>query len=186
MTAGLEMQRAAQAMGFEPAFVATGQTGMIICGSGIPLDSIRVDFAPGAVEAEVLRREGADMILIEGQGSLIHPMSSATLALMRGSSPTHLILCHRAGMAVNPRHPWAPVPPLLDVIRLNEDLCSGAGAFARPVTAAAALNTFHLSAEEAEMACTQVSEETGLPCCDPVRHGARLLVESLGIKPRGR
>ncbi len=186
MTAGLEMQRSAQEMGFEAAFVATGQTGMIICGSGIPLDSIRVDFAPGAVEAEVLRHEGADMILVEGQGSLVHPMSSATLALMRGSSPTHLILCHRAGMAVNPRHPWVPIPPLRDVIRLNEDLCAGAGAFARPVTAAAALNTFHLSAEEAERACAHVSEETGLPCCDPVRHGARLLVESVGFMPKAR
>lgn len=186
MTAGLEMHHAAQAAGLDSRFVATGQTGMIICGSGVPLDSVRVDFAPGAVEAEVLRGDGADVIFVEGQGSLVHPFSSATLALMRGSVPTHLVMCHRAGMSVLPRADWVYLPPLSEVIRLNEELACGAGAFPRPKTAAVALNTFHLSVEEADRACAEIEDEVGLPCCDPVRHGAHRLVEALALNPKGQ
>jgi uncharacterized NAD-dependent epimerase/dehydratase family protein len=181
MTTALEMDRCAQERGLRSAFVATGQTGIIISGSGIPLDSIRVDFAPGAVEGEVLRHAGADVIFVEGQGSLFHPFSSATLALMRGSAPTHLIFCHRAGMVTNPLLPWVQVPPVAQMVMLNEDLAAGLGAFVRPVTSGVALNTFGLTDDEAQAACEAIQEETGLPCCDPVRHGAHRLVESLGL-----
>lgn len=178
MTAGLEVKREAQRRGMECGLVATGQCGIVVTGEGVPLDAIRLDFAAGAVEREVLRRP-EPLVLIEGQGSLNHPASSATLPLMRGSVPTHLVLCHRAGMPTLPRWPWVQVPPLVRLIALAEELASGAGAFGRPKTCAVALNTHRLSEAEAEAALGEVAQETGLPTADPVRGGAGVLLDAL-------
>lgn len=179
MTAGLELQAAAHRAGIEAAFVATGQIGITITGAGVPLDAIRVDFASGAIEREMVRWKAHPWVIVEGQGSLIHPSSTANLPLLRGSCPTHLILCHRAGMTHLVRVPEVAVPPLPEFIRMYEDLASACGTFARPVTAGVALNTAHLSEAEAKDACRRVAEETGVPCVDPVRHGAQGLVQAL-------
>jgi len=177
MTAGLELQAAAQRRGIDAAFVATGQIGITITGSGVPLDAIRVDFAGGAIEREMIRWQAHPWVIVEGQGSLIHPSSTANLPLLRGSCPTHLILCHRAGMTHLTRVPEIAVPRLGAFIRMYEDLGEACGTFPRPETAAVALNTAHLSTEAALAACDAVTAETGLPCVDPVRHGAESLVQ---------
>src|SRR6185436_9365449 len=81
MTAAIEMDRAARSRGMKSVFMATGQIGIAISGDGVPIDAVRIDFATGAVEQTVLRM-GADceILFIEGQGSLLHPASTATLA----------------------------------------------------------------------------------------------------------
>src|SRR5260221_548126 len=82
MTAALEMDRAARALGLRSKFLATGQIGIAICGEGIALDAVRIDFATGAVEQMVLKHGyDHDVLFIEGQGSLLHPASTATFAL---------------------------------------------------------------------------------------------------------
>ncbi|MCA1995436.1 MAG: DUF1611 domain-containing protein, partial [Coleofasciculus sp. S288] len=82
MSASLELNRAAQRKGIHSKFLATGQAGMMISGDGIPLDAIRVDFAAGAVEQLVMRSgNDYDVLIVEGQGSLLHPGSTATLPL---------------------------------------------------------------------------------------------------------
>ncbi len=180
MTAGLEIVKAARAAGIQTEFVATGQIGIVVWGSGVPLDAIRLDFAGGAIEREVMSVADADLIVIEGQGSLIHPASSANLPLLRGSCPTHLILCHRAGQETLRRIPEIKIPPLKDYIRLYEDLAEACGTFARPKTVAVSLNTADLTSEQdAKTACEAVSREAGLPCTDPVRFGAGTLVQAL-------
>ena len=171
MTAGLEIWRAVPGA----AFVATGQIGIAVTGAGIPLDAIRLDFSAGAVEREVLRHAEAPLVVVEGQGSLAHPGSTATLALLRGAMPTHLVLCARAGQTHLQGLPDCPIPPLARLIRLYEDLAEAGGAFPRPETVAVALNTQWLRDDEAQAACESLEAELGLPCADPVRHGAARL-----------
>jgi uncharacterized NAD-dependent epimerase/dehydratase family protein len=180
MTAGLELHAAAQARGLRSHFVATGQIGITISGGGVALDAVRVDFASGAIEREILAAGDAEIIFVEGQGSLLHPASSATLPLLRGTMPTHLVLCHRAGQTHLARAPTVTIPPLGRVIELYRDLASACGAFARPLVPCVSLITAHLASdEEARRAADAIEEELGLPCDDPVRHGAARLLESL-------
>jgi uncharacterized NAD-dependent epimerase/dehydratase family protein len=180
MTAGLEIYRNARERGVRAEFIATGQIGITVSGRGVPLDAIRLDFAAGAIEREVLQVSEAEMVIIEGQGSLIHPASSANLPLLRGGCPTHLVLCHRAGQESLYRLPEVHIPPLADVLKLYEALAEACGTFLKPVSAGVALNTFHIESEfEAREACERIEQELGLPCVDPVRHGPERLVDSL-------
>ena len=182
MTAGLEIYRTAREQGVRAEFVATGQIGITITGAGVPLDAVRVDFSTGAIEQEVMRYRDAEVVIVEGQGSLNHPGSTATLPLLRGSMPTHLVLCHRAGQASLTTLPHVPIAPLGDLIRLYEQLASVTGIFPCPTTVGVALNTSHLECdEEALLACEAIEQELGLPCVDPVRHGSERLVERLMI-----
>lgn len=179
MSASLELHRAAQFNGIRSKFLATGQAGMMISGEGIPLDAIRVDFAAGAVEQLVMRYgQDYDLLIVEGQGSLLHPGSTATLPLIRGTQPTGLVLVHRAGQTHIRNHNHVSIPPLPEVIQLYETVAKAGGAFASVQVVAIALNTGHLDGEAAKRAIEQVREETGLPCTDTVRFGADLLVNA--------
>ena len=120
-----------------------------------------------------------DILQIEGQGSLLHPGSTATLPLLRGSQPTQLVLVHRAGQTHVRNHPHVPIPPLGEVIRLYETVVGAAGALAPVRVVAIALNTAHLDALDAEVALKQTKAETGLPCTDPVRFGAEVLLDAV-------
>ncbi len=179
MTAGLELTRSLQALGHDAVFLATGQTGIAITGRGIPLDAVRVDHAAGMVERMVLENSAHDVLVIEGQGSLLHPGSTATLPLMRGSACNALILCHRAGMDVLDTLNETRVPPLRDVIALNEAVAWAAGALTPARVRALAVNTARLTASEAEAALKRIEDETGLPTTDPVRNGAERLAQAV-------
>lgn len=179
MTAGLELTRGLRARGVSAEFLATGQIGITISGSGVPLDAIRVDFAAGAIEREVLRLQQAPVTVIEGQGSYLHPASTSPLPLTRGSCPTHLVLCHRAGQTALRRYPEVAIPPLSSVIQLCEDIAEACGAYRRPQTLGIALNTAHLGEADARIAVAEASQEVGLPCTDPVRFGVDALIEAL-------
>ncbi|MDD7973067.1 DUF1611 domain-containing protein [Roseinatronobacter alkalisoli] len=179
MTAGLELTRSLQALGRDAAFLATGQTGIAITGSGIPLDAIRVDHAAGAVERMVLEAAKHAIVVIEGQGSLLHPGSTATLPLMRGSACTHMILCHRAGMETLDEPKTVRIPPLRDVIALNEGVARAGGALTPARVVGIALNTARLSQADADAALRAVEDATGLPAADPVREGADKLATTV-------
>lgn len=180
MSASLELYQAAQKRGIRAKFLATGQAGIMISGDGIPLDAIRVDFAAGAVEQLVMRSGNeSDLLIVEGQGSLLHPGSTATLPLIRGTQPTGLLLVHRAGQTHVRNHDHVPIPGLSEVIRVYESVASAGGAFAEVRVKAIALNTGHLDVEAAENAIAQVQQETGLPCTDAVRFGADLLLDAV-------
>ena len=179
MTAGLELQRGLKEQGVRAEFVATGQIGITVTGAGIPLDAIRVDFAAGAVEREVLKYPDDDVVIIEGQGSYVHPASTSPLPLTRGSCPTHIVLCHRAGQTTLRRDTSIQIPPLRDFIRLCEDVAEVCGTYPRPRTIGVALNTSHLGEVEARDAVMAMTAEVGLPCTDPVRFGVRELIQAL-------
>lgn len=180
MSTSLELNRASVKRGLRSKFLGTGQAGIMLSGSGIPLDAIRVDFAAGAVEQLVLKfGNDHDILQIEGQGSLFNPASTATLPLIRGSQPTHLVLVHRAGQTQIRTFPHVTIPPLPEVIQVYETIAAAGGAFTPARVAAIALNTAHLDDLSAQQAIKQVEVVTGLPCTDPVRFGADLLLDAI-------
>jgi uncharacterized NAD-dependent epimerase/dehydratase family protein len=180
MSTSLELNRTGKIRGLRSKFLATGQAGLMLEGDGIALDAVRVDFAAGAVEQLVMRfGQHYDILHIEGQGSLLHPGSTATLPLIRGSQPTHLVLVHKAGQKHNRNNPHIPIPPLPEVIKLYEAVASGGGAFARVPVVGIALNTKDLDKYQAEDAIAQTIAETNLPCTDPVRFGAEILLDAI-------
>lgn len=192
MTASLEIVSALETLGVRAAFVATGQTGIFVAGSGVVVDAIPSDFVAGAVETLVLAaaRE-AEVVVVEGQGSIHHPgYSGVTLGLLHGAAPEALILCHREGheriRAGGAGDPVWPVPPLRTLIRDNE----AAAAWVRPAPVVGiALNTYGLAEPVARAACERAARETGLPVTDPVRFGAVALAaalkERVGIAVQG-
>lgn len=179
MSTSLELDRVARHRGIRSKFLGTGQAGMMISGDGIPLDAIRVDFAAGAVEQLVMRYGDQDLIHVEGQGSIFNPASTATLPLLRGAQPTHLILVHRAGQLQIRTFPHVSIPPLRTAVQVYETLAAAGGSFTPCKVAAIALNTAHLDQDAAWRAIALIQEETNLPCVDPVRFGADILLDAI-------
>jgi uncharacterized NAD-dependent epimerase/dehydratase family protein len=182
MSTSLELHRAALTAGIKAQFMATGQAGIAIAGQGIALDAVRVDFAAGAVEQTILDlAQDNELIIIEGQGSLLHPGSTATLPLIRGSQPTGLILVHRAGAKQIRDLPEILIPPLPEVIKLYETVASGGGTFGEVKVKAIALNTFGMDTATANQTIQATTELTQLPCSDVVRFGGKTLLSAIEV-----
>lgn len=180
MSTSLEIHRAAISAGIKAQFVATGQAGIAIARQGIALDAVRVDFAAGAVEKTVVDlAQDNELIVIEGQGSLLHPGSTATLPLIRGSQPTGLILVHRAGAKHIRDLPEVSIPPLPEVIKLYETVASAGGTFGDVRVKAIALNTFGMDTAAAKREIQSTAELTRLPCSDVVRFGGKTLLSAV-------
>lgn len=178
-TTGLEIWKSLTDSGHDAAFLATGQSGIAITGAGIPLDAFRVDHAAGAVERLVMEHARHDILLIEGQGSLLHPGSTATLPLMRGSCCNAMILVHRARMEKLDTSGDIRIPPLRDVIALNEMTASANGVLTQAKVVGIALNTRELTEAEAQDDIARTADETGLPVTDPMRFGGGILAEAV-------
>ncbi|HEY9705489.1 MAG TPA: DUF1611 domain-containing protein [Allocoleopsis sp.] len=180
MSTSLELHKTCIQRGLKSKFLATGQGGIMISGNGVALDAVRVDFASGVIEQLVMKfGEDNDILHIEGQGSLLHPGSTATLPLIRGSQPTDLILVHRYGQTHIKNHPTVLIPPLTEVIKLYENVAYAGGAFNQIKVAGIALNTYHLSEEEAKKAIRETEDQTGVKCTDSVRFGGDILVDEI-------
>ena len=177
MTVMLELERAGRAAGARPEFVATGQTGIMIAGSGISVDRVISDFVTGAAEQLVTGvSPGTDITLVEGQGAIHHPAyGPVTLGLMYGSAPDLLVLCHRAGQRTIEDFD-VPIPALRDLVRDHEHIL----ARVKPAHCAAiALNTAGLAEADAREAIAAAELDTGLPADDVVRNGADKLWHAL-------
>lgn len=183
MTAGLELYQWAQQQHISTGFVATGQIGITLTGRGIPLDAFKVDLACGAVEQAVLAEQEKELILIEGQGSLLHPGSTATLPLMRGSCPTHMILCHRADKTHLKFPQKIKIPPLTEFIALNEALVAVCGTYPAAKVVGIALNTSALNESEAQKIISEIEIQTGCPTTDVVRYGSEKIGRAIQNTP---
>ncbi|HEY6815432.1 MAG TPA: DUF1611 domain-containing protein [Croceibacterium sp.] len=151
-------------------FRATGQTGIMIAGSGMPMDAVVSDFLSGA--AELISPDAPDdhWDVIEGQGSLYHPgFAGVSLGLLHGSQPDVFVVCHDPTRDEIVGLPGLPVPSLEELIALTVTL----GRRTNPAIrcAGVSLNTSGLSEEEAAAAMAEASAATGLPAADPVRGG---------------
>jgi uncharacterized NAD-dependent epimerase/dehydratase family protein len=140
------------------------------------------DFIAGAAEKLVVEghERGGELLLVEGQGSLFHPMySGVTMGLIHGSAPHAYVLCHYAGQEFVDENPRFPMPPLAEVVWLHERIALRA----RPARVACiALNTRDLDEQAARAAIAAAEDETGLPADDPVRFGAGRLLDSIQAK----
>jgi uncharacterized NAD-dependent epimerase/dehydratase family protein len=170
MTAMLEIERAAHRARARARFVATGQTGILVAGSGIALDHVIADFVAGAAEELVCDVPAdIDFTLVEGQGSITHPAYAAvTVGLVLGSAPDLLVLCHDAGRTALRGFPNHAIPSLSKLIQSHVDYLAPV----KPApTVAIVLNTSSLDHEAARAVITAAEAETGLPADDPVRFG---------------
>jgi uncharacterized NAD-dependent epimerase/dehydratase family protein len=181
MTVSLELDLEARRRGIRSVFVPTGQTGIAIAGWGIAVDAVVADFIAGAAEQLVVEgaERGGEVLWVEGQGAILHPVySGVTLGLYHGSVPHLLVLCHEAGHNEIEGAGGGPhtIPPLRELVELHERLALPA----RPARVGAiALNTRRLTEQEARQAVAAAEAETGLPADDPVRFGAARLVAAL-------
>ena len=179
-TVALELDLEARRRGIASRFVPTGQTGIVIAGWGIAVDAVVADFLAGAAERLVVeghRRGGEELLVVEGQGSLVHPAySGVTMGLLHGCAPHALVLCHLAGQTEVEGYPGQPIPPLGEVAALYERASLPAR---KARVACVALNTRDLDDDAARNAVDAAEREAGVPADDPVRFGAARLVDAL-------
>lgn len=164
--------------GLRADFRATGQTGILISGSGIAIDAVVADFVAGSAEALSPANTSDHWDIIEGQGSLFHPAyAGVSLGLLHGSQPDALVLCHDPTRKALSGFPHVPVVmpamavgPYVSAARLTNPDVRFVGV---------ALNTSSLDDEESQKVIRRTSAELGLPCVDPMRTGVEPIVDAL-------
>jgi uncharacterized NAD-dependent epimerase/dehydratase family protein len=177
MVVSVEVAQALRKRGVDAKFVATGQTGIMIEGDGCPIDAVVADFINGAAEKLVSANQHHEILLIEGQGSIIHPRYSAvTLGLLHGCVPQGLILCYEMGRSTVYGMDHVKLPSLQKFKELYEVNAStqhpcrviGIG-----------INGRRFSDAEVEDERKRVEGEFGLPAADVLRHGPERLVDAI-------
>lgn len=178
MVASLELALALQRRGYDAKFVATGQTGIMIAGDGIPIDCVVADFVNGAAEKLMLENQQHDILLVEGQGSLLQPsFSSVTLGLLHGCLPHGMVMCYEVGRKCFTGVEHIPLPSLDDFRKINELLMQAVLPGSRVI--GVAMNSRKVSAAEAAEERRRVRGEMGLPVCDVLRDGPEELVDAV-------
>jgi uncharacterized NAD-dependent epimerase/dehydratase family protein len=168
----LAIARGFAARGVDADFRASGQTGIMIAGSGIALDAVVADFAAGAAEILSPDADPAHWDVIEGQGSLLHPsFSGVSMALLHGSQPDVIVLCHDASRTALLGSPDFKLPTVEEVIDINLRLGSRTNEAIR--CGGVTINTASLGPDEADSLLDRESARLGLPVADPIRGGAR-------------
>ncbi|UWQ78653.1 DUF1611 domain-containing protein [Leisingera sp. S132] len=178
MYTAMAMDNEMRERGMKSTFRATGQTGILITGSGVPLDAVIADFMAGSIEYLTPDNDDDHWDLIEGQGSLFHvSYSGVTMALVHGGQPDALILCHEPTRTHMRGLPEYDVPTLEELREVALPLAQRANPACKVV--GISVNTQHLSEDEAVKYLAEVEERMGLPAVDPYRHGAGRLVDAL-------
>ena len=175
----LALDQAMREAGMDSTFRATGQTGIMLAGEGLPIDAVVADFISGAAELISPDNDDHHWDVIEGQGSLFHPgYSGVSLGLLHGSQPDAFVLCHDATRTVISGWEHYDLPTIPDCIdqhvlmgrRTNPDIrCVGIS-----------VNTSNLPAGERGDYLASLREETGLPCVDPLIDGCGAIAEFIG------
>lgn len=168
--AALCLTRAFKGRGVKADFRATGQTGILIAGAGIPMDAVVSDFVAGAAELLSPDAPAEHWDVIEGQGSLFHPSyAGVSLGLLHGSQPDVIVLCHEVGRERILGLEAYRTPELREAIDLTLQL--GRRTNPRIRCAGVAVNTSSVPAEGAPAILARYAAETGLPAADPMRGG---------------
>jgi len=164
--------------GMKADFRATGQTGIMIAGGGLPIDAVVSDFVSGAAEVLSPDNDADHWDVIEGQGSLFHPgYAAVTLGLMHGSQPDAFVVCHQAGRTMIEAFPDYRAPTITELIELT--IANGKVTSPDIRCVGVSVNTSGLSDEEREACLADIAAETGLPCVDPVATGVGPLVDHI-------
>lgn len=178
MYTALSMEKTMRERGMNATFRATGQTGILITGNGVPLDAVVADFMAGSIEVLTPDNDPDHWDLIEGQGSLFHiSYSGVTMALVHGGQPDALVLCHEPTRPHMRGLPDYKLPTLenlrevaLSLARFGNAACEVIGI---------SINTAAMAEEEALAYMAEVEDRMGLPTVDPFRQSASRLVDAL-------
>ena len=174
----LALDQAMRKAGLNSTFRATGQTGIMLAGEGIPIDAVVADFISGAAELISPNNDNNHWDVIEGQGSLFHPgYSGVSLGLLHGSQADAFVLCHDATRAVVSGWEHYTLPTIREAI--DQHLLMGSRTNPDIRCAGISINTSKLPADERLQYLAALNEETGLPCVDPLIDGCGAIVEHI-------
>jgi len=172
----LALHQAMQETGINATFRATGQTGIMLAGEGIPIDAVVADFISGAAELISPDNDDNHWDVIEGQGSLFHPgYSGVSLGLLHGSQPDAFVVCHDATRTVISGWEHYTLPSVQDCIDQHVLLGSRTNPDIRCV--GISINTSQLPKDERMDYLARLSDKTGLPCVDPLIDGCKAIVD---------
>jgi uncharacterized NAD-dependent epimerase/dehydratase family protein len=178
MYTALAMERELLRRGVKASFRATGQTGIFIAHSGVPIDAVIADFISGAAEWISPARDDGGWDVIEGQGSLFHPsFAGVSLGLLHGAQPDAIVMCHEIGRPHMRGRPGRSLPDLETCIEAN----LAAGRLTNPdvTLVGIAVNTSQMDREHARRACQEIEDRLGLPCQDPLAMGVERIADRL-------
>lgn len=164
--------------GIHADFRATGQTGIMIAGSGISVDSVVSDFLTGAVELISPDNQHNHWDIIEGQGSLFNPSySTVSMGLIHGSQPDAIVLCHDATRETISTCPEYQVPSLQECIDFNLQCAR----IVNPncVCIGVSVNTSGIEAHRRQHHLDEISAQLNLPCVDPLVNGSAVFVDAI-------
>ena len=174
----LAIDQALRRKGVKSTFRATGQTGIMIAGNGIPIDAVVSDFVAGAAEMLSPANAPDHWDIVEGQGSLFHPSyAGVTLGLIHGTQPDALVLCHDLSRTAIADMEGFGIPPLDEAIARYVEAARLTNATVRCV--GVAINASQHSGQEYRSAQREIEALTGLPCADPIREGVDRLIALL-------
>jgi len=177
MVVSVEVTNGLKKRGHDAKFIATGQTGIMVEGDGLPIDCIVADFVSGAAEKLVLEHQHHEILVVEGQGSLVHPSySGVTLSLLHGCAPQALILCYEVGRETVTGVESVKIPPLAVIKQLNEAMSN---LHQKCKVIGIGINSRRVSTAEAAKERERIKAEFGLPACDVIRDGPEELVEAV-------
>ena len=182
MYSTLAITRALQASGVAADFRATGQTGILIAGAGVPIDAVVADFISGGIERLAPARDDDGWDVIEGQGSLFHPsFAGVSLGLLHGAQPSALVLCDEPGRPHMRGLPGRAMPALAETLARNLESARLTSPGVRAV--GICLNTARLDPAEARALCARTEDALGLPCTDPMAFGVEAIIETMLCEP---
>lgn len=178
MYTALAFERDMKAQGMKATFRATGQTGILIAGSGASVDAVVSDFLAGCVETLTPGNDADHWDLIEGQGSLGHPSySGVTMGLIHGGQPDALVLCHEPTRTHMRGLPHQKLPAIADIISLGTDLARMVNSDAKFV--GICINSSHMEPSEVDDYLKSLEDTHGLPAVDPYAQGTDKIIAAL-------
>ena len=174
----LAIEKEMRERGIKATFRASGQTGIMISGSGIPMDAVVADFLTGAAEMLSPRNDDDHWDVIEGQGALHHPgYAPVSMGLLLGSQPDAFVVCTEAGRTRISGWDNFPLPEISEVIERTHEIGFSVNPRIKPV--GISVNTSSLSDEEAQKYLRNLTHTYELPAVDPLRGGVGPIIDYL-------
>jgi len=174
----LAIEKEMRERGMKATFRASGQTGIMISGSGIPMDAVVADFLTGAAEMLSPRNDDDHWDVIEGQGALHHPgYAPVSMGLLLGSQPDAFVVCTEAGRSRISGWDNFPLPDISEVIERTIEIGFSVNPRIKPV--GISVNTSSLGEEEAQKYLHNLSHTYELPAVDPLRGGVGPIIDYL-------
>jgi uncharacterized NAD-dependent epimerase/dehydratase family protein len=174
----LALAMAMRDRGLVADFRATGQTGILIAGDGVPVDAVVADFISGAIERIAPARHDGGWDLIEGQGSLFHPsFAGVSTGLLHGAQPEVIVLCHDPARSHMRGIPGRSLPELQECLEANLQVARLTSPQVR--AAGVCLNTSTFDREAARRLCAETEDALGLPCTDPIAFGVEAIIDEV-------